>query len=231
MREARVWFWGQKDPLEKKMATTPVFTPGKSHGHKSLAGCLDCGSQNGRERLAIFLDHILYKGHQSLIQLRTSTFPCRRDPRLRLHSQGALPMCTCPVPTSLRAIAPWRACRLSDSGSCTGVSCGGCSTAADPWAVTEGSTNWTSWSSKFSHAWTKSTPWPSPWGDEFQTCPLCVVGTSPVTPVSSHILSWKPAMTDALSDIFTFPKMYWLHGQFWSMLTLALIAPAWSSRL
>ena len=28
---------GQEDPLEKGMATTPVFLPGKSHGQRSLA--------------------------------------------------------------------------------------------------------------------------------------------------------------------------------------------------
>ena len=28
----------RKDPLEKEMATTPVFLPGKSHGQRSLAG-------------------------------------------------------------------------------------------------------------------------------------------------------------------------------------------------
>ena len=27
-----------KDPLEKGMATTPVFVPGESHGQRSLAG-------------------------------------------------------------------------------------------------------------------------------------------------------------------------------------------------
>ena len=29
---------GQEDPLEKEMATTPVFLPGESHGQRSLAG-------------------------------------------------------------------------------------------------------------------------------------------------------------------------------------------------
>ena len=29
---------GWKDPLEKEMATTPVFLRGKSHGQRSLAG-------------------------------------------------------------------------------------------------------------------------------------------------------------------------------------------------
>ena len=30
---------GWEDPLEKEMATTPVFLPGKSHGRRSLVGC------------------------------------------------------------------------------------------------------------------------------------------------------------------------------------------------
>ena len=29
---------GQEDPLEKGMATTPVFLPGEFHGQRSLAG-------------------------------------------------------------------------------------------------------------------------------------------------------------------------------------------------
>ena len=29
---------GQEDPLEKGMATTPVFLPGESHGQKSWVG-------------------------------------------------------------------------------------------------------------------------------------------------------------------------------------------------
>ena len=29
---------GQEDPLEKEMATIPVFVPGKSHGQRSLVG-------------------------------------------------------------------------------------------------------------------------------------------------------------------------------------------------
>ena len=30
----------QEDPLEKGMVTTPVFTPGESHGQRSRAGCM-----------------------------------------------------------------------------------------------------------------------------------------------------------------------------------------------
>ena len=43
MQETCVWSLGQKDPLEEKMTTIlawkiPVFSPGKSHGQRSLAG-------------------------------------------------------------------------------------------------------------------------------------------------------------------------------------------------
>ena len=37
--------WVREDPLEKEMATTPVFLLGKSHGHRSLVG----GSPWGRK--------------------------------------------------------------------------------------------------------------------------------------------------------------------------------------
>ena len=38
VQETRVQFLGREDPLEKGMATTPVFLPGESHGQRSLAG-------------------------------------------------------------------------------------------------------------------------------------------------------------------------------------------------
>ena len=38
MQETRVQSLGREDSLEKKMATTPVFLPGESHGQRSLAG-------------------------------------------------------------------------------------------------------------------------------------------------------------------------------------------------
>ena len=38
MRETWVQSLGQEDPLEKEMATTPVFLPGKSHGKRSQVG-------------------------------------------------------------------------------------------------------------------------------------------------------------------------------------------------
>ena len=38
MQEIQVQFLGGEDPLEKELATSPVFLPGKSHGQKSLVG-------------------------------------------------------------------------------------------------------------------------------------------------------------------------------------------------
>ena len=38
MLETRVQFLSQEDPLEKKMATIPVFLPGQLHGQRSLVG-------------------------------------------------------------------------------------------------------------------------------------------------------------------------------------------------
>ena len=37
-QETWVGSLGQEDPLEKEMATTPVFSPGKSHRQRNLAG-------------------------------------------------------------------------------------------------------------------------------------------------------------------------------------------------
>ena len=38
MEELKIQFLGWEDPLEKEMATIPVFLPGKSHGQGSLVG-------------------------------------------------------------------------------------------------------------------------------------------------------------------------------------------------
>ena len=42
-QETRVQSLGWKDPLEKEMASTPVFLPGKSHRQRSLAGYIPWG--------------------------------------------------------------------------------------------------------------------------------------------------------------------------------------------
>ena len=45
MQETQVQFLDWEDPLEKEMATTPVFLPGESHGQRSVAGCSSWGSK------------------------------------------------------------------------------------------------------------------------------------------------------------------------------------------
>ena len=44
-----LWAPGREDPLEKEMATTPVFLPGKSHGQRSLAGYSPWGHRVGHD--------------------------------------------------------------------------------------------------------------------------------------------------------------------------------------
>jgi len=43
--ETQVQSLGREDPLEKCMATPPVFLPGEFHGQRSLAGYSPCGHQ------------------------------------------------------------------------------------------------------------------------------------------------------------------------------------------
>ena len=40
VQETWVRSLGREDPLEKEMATTPVFLAGKSHGQRSLVGSI-----------------------------------------------------------------------------------------------------------------------------------------------------------------------------------------------
>ena len=44
-QETQVRSLDQEDPLEKEMAPTPVFLPGRSHGERSLEGCGPIGSE------------------------------------------------------------------------------------------------------------------------------------------------------------------------------------------
>ena len=48
MRETQVRSLGWEDPLEKEMATHPVFWPGESHGQRILVGYSPWGSQRVR---------------------------------------------------------------------------------------------------------------------------------------------------------------------------------------
>ena len=64
MQETYLQSLGQEDPLEKGMATTPVFLPGKFHGTKSLVGYspwgrkeLDVTKQLTLSLLSLFYTH------------------------------------------------------------------------------------------------------------------------------------------------------------------------------
>ena len=45
-RKTQIRSLGREDPLEKEMATTPVFLPGESHRQRSLVGLESMGSQS-----------------------------------------------------------------------------------------------------------------------------------------------------------------------------------------
>ena len=50
LQETQAWSLGQEDPLEKSMATTPVFSPGKSYSQRSLVGySLTCNESDTTE--------------------------------------------------------------------------------------------------------------------------------------------------------------------------------------
>ena len=50
--ETQVQSLGGEDPLEKEMATHPVFLPGESHGQRSLAGYKSTGLQKSQTPLS-----------------------------------------------------------------------------------------------------------------------------------------------------------------------------------
>ena len=57
LQETWVRYLGWEDPLEKEMATTPVFLPGESHGQRSLAGYSPrgCKESDTTEQLSLSL--------------------------------------------------------------------------------------------------------------------------------------------------------------------------------
>ena len=59
MQETRVQSLGREDPLEKEMATIPVFLPGEFHGQRSLTGYISWSRKESdmTEQLTRFLFH------------------------------------------------------------------------------------------------------------------------------------------------------------------------------
>ena len=81
VQETRVRSLGWEDPLEKEMATTTVFLPGKSHGQKSVVGCSPWGRKESdmTERLTLTLTHLWSPVGASDFNLRLSNlFPAFR---------------------------------------------------------------------------------------------------------------------------------------------------------
>ena len=65
MRETWVLSLDQEDPLDKRIATTPVFLPGEFHGQRSLVGYNPWGykESNMTERLThIHMNQQVLKG-------------------------------------------------------------------------------------------------------------------------------------------------------------------------
>ena len=52
MQETWVWSLAGEDPLEKEMATHPIFLPQNSHGQRSLQGYSPCGWKRVEYHLA-----------------------------------------------------------------------------------------------------------------------------------------------------------------------------------
>lgn len=161
------------------------------------------------------LDHISYKGNQSLIQLHILMFYDSSDPCLRLQSQGDNSMCINSVQISLRAIAPCRTYRLSDTLKTAQMSC----VVIVLQQLTHG------WSQRVAPIHVlKATHLHVPrtslhhglalWFGKLKTPPSVRGGNF------SHDSNWfsctlfKACHNRCFSDIFTLPKTYWLHVQF-----------------
>ena len=58
--ETQVQSLGQEDPLEKGMAITPVFSPGESHGQRSLEGCSPWVAKSWTRLKQLSRSHVMY---------------------------------------------------------------------------------------------------------------------------------------------------------------------------
>ena len=84
MQETQVRSLGQEDSLEKERQPTPVFLPGKSHGQRSLVGCIawDCKSQTQLSEHAPKINLGTYALNQGKLFSPFRTSPNHRDPSL-----------------------------------------------------------------------------------------------------------------------------------------------------
>ena len=63
MQETQVQFLNQEDPLEKEMASTPVFWPGEFHGQRSLAGYSPWGHKEWDKTEQLMLSLTYHEPH------------------------------------------------------------------------------------------------------------------------------------------------------------------------
>ena len=75
MQETQVQSLGQADPLEKEMATYPVFLPGEFHGKRSLVGYTVHGVAKNWMQLSIYPFCIAILETEPIAILRNSAFP------------------------------------------------------------------------------------------------------------------------------------------------------------
>ena len=74
VQETQVWSLGEEDPLEKGMATTPVFFPGKSHRQRSLAGYSPWGHKESDTTEQLTHTHLLIANTSLISVLFTEIF-------------------------------------------------------------------------------------------------------------------------------------------------------------
>ena len=78
MQETRVQPLGQKSPLEKDIATHPVFfLPGKYYGQRSLEGYRPWGHKatKQQQQLGCILYHLLFEDEEVETQKRLGNLP------------------------------------------------------------------------------------------------------------------------------------------------------------
>ena len=66
-------FLGRENTLSKKWLPTPVFLPGKSHGHRSLVGCIVHGITKRQIRLSMHTRTYIIYGSKPDITLQSQT--------------------------------------------------------------------------------------------------------------------------------------------------------------
>ena len=78
MQETWVWSLGPEDSLEKEMATTPVFLPGKSHEQRSLPIYSPWGCKESDMTEWLNWTELMFQGLPRWCSGKEPAFQCRR---------------------------------------------------------------------------------------------------------------------------------------------------------